>query len=178
MNGSSKKVAVCGVTAALSITTLFFGFLFPFTTYACPAIAAILLLPISYEYHEKTAFTLYIAVSMLAIFLIPDKELVLIYVVVFGLYTILKFKIDSIKSTIVKITLKIIYVNLALLICYSLLLIVFPVQALLQEFAQFSFIAVILMILTFNVVFIVYDFALSRFFIVYYYRLRPIIFKK
>ncbi|MEG0092329.1 MAG: hypothetical protein RSA20_10945, partial [Oscillospiraceae bacterium] len=85
---NSKKIALCGVIGALSITILLFGFMVPFATYACPAIAAFLLLPIAYEFKEKTAFTLYAAVSFLAIFLIPDKELAMMYIMVFGLYTV------------------------------------------------------------------------------------------
>ena len=82
------KVALCGVIGGLCITILVMGYLFPFATYACPAAAACMIIPVLYEYRQKTAFTLYAAVSFLAIMLVPEQEMVFMFIFVYGFYNI------------------------------------------------------------------------------------------
>lgn len=174
---NSRKIAFCGVTGALSITILLFGFLMPFSTYACPAIAACLLLPIVYEYKEKIAFTLYLAVSFLSLFLIPDKELSMMYILVFGLYTVFKFLVDKIKPRFLKVFVKILYSVASTSVCYLLLLIIFPIPILVDDFKGMTSLFIFLLLALFVVTFLLYDFALSKLLLVYKYKLRPKLFK-
>ncbi|MEG1862866.1 MAG: hypothetical protein RR198_04580 [Oscillospiraceae bacterium] len=178
MRTDSKKIALCGLTAALSVVILLMGFLFPFATYACPAAAACLILPIVYEYKEKTAFTLYAAISFLAFFLVPDKELTFMFVFVFGLYTVIKFSIDRKKSKVLKLILKLCYVNCSLFVSYGLLLLIFPVQSLVAEFGEFGMGFIVLFMALFNVVFLLYDKAVEKVLLLYIYRFRSKIFKR
>lgn len=174
---NAMKIALCGVTGALCITILMMGFLFPFATYACPAAAAGLLLPIAYEYKQKTAFTLYVAVSFLSLMLVPEQELVFMYIFVFGLYTVLKFSVDRIKSKALRFAAKLAYINMSLAVSYGLLLIIFPVAALINEFSGYSFGFMALLVTMFNLTFFLYDKAIEKLLIIYVYRLRPKIFK-
>ena len=80
MKKQTMKIALCGVLGALSVTMLLMGFLFPFATYVCPAISASLLLIIVYEYGVKTGLTLYAAVSFLGLMMVPDQELVFMFI--------------------------------------------------------------------------------------------------
>lgn len=178
MKNNTQKIALCGVTAALATVLLLMGFLFPFATYACPAAAACLLLPIVYEYKEKTAFTLYCAISFLALFLVPDKELTFMFIFVFGLYTVIKFSIDRLKSKPIKLLLKFLYINVSLAVSYGILLFIFPVQALLSEFSDYSLAFMALLLLMFNVTFFIYDKAVEKVLILYVYKFRPKLFKK
>ena len=72
---NTKRIALCGMFGALSVTIMLLGSLIPFATYMCPAIAAFFILPIVYEYKEKTSFMLYLAVSILSLILVAEKEL-------------------------------------------------------------------------------------------------------
>ncbi len=175
---SSMKIALCGMTGALCITFLLMGFLFPFATYASPAAAACLLMPIVYEYRQKTAFTLYIAVSFLAFMLVPETEAVFMFIFVFGLYTVLKFSIDKIKSKPLRYFAKFVYINLSLAVSYGLLLIVFPVAVLVNEFAGYTMGFMILLVILFNITFFIYDKAVEKVLIIYVYRLRPKLFHR
>ena len=63
---NAMKIAFCGITAGLCTAVMLMGYLFPFATYVCPAMASVLLFPIAYEYGAKTSFTVYLAVSFLS----------------------------------------------------------------------------------------------------------------
>ncbi|MBP1551091.1 MAG: hypothetical protein J6C04_02305 [Oscillospiraceae bacterium] len=174
---SSKKIALCGMFGALSITILLIGFMIPMATYACPALAAFFLLPIAYEYKEKTAFTLYLAVSALALILIPEKEFVLMYVFVFGLYTAFKFKADKIKPKLLQLLLKSLFAFLSTLFCYVLLLVVFPNPLLAGEIGDAGIALIAAFFIVFVITFLMYDFAAGKMFLVYKYKMRPKLFK-
>ena len=174
---NTMKIALCGVTGALCITILMMGFLFPFATYACPAIAACLLLPIVYEYRQKTAFTLYIAVSFMALMLVPEQELVFMFIFVFGLYTVIKFSVDRIKNKIIRFMAKLAYINISLGVSYGILLFIFPVAALVNEFSGYTMGFAALLVAMFNLTFFLYDKAVEKVLIIYVYRLRPKLFR-
>ena len=167
------KIALCGVMGALSVTILLMGFLFPFATYACPAIAAAFLLPVVYEFKEKTAFTLFVAVSFLGLMMVPDQELVFMYIFVFGLYTVIKMSVDRMKSKPLKLLAKFAYINISLAVVYSILLLIFPVAALVNEFSTYSMGFVVLLFAMFNLTFFLYDKAVEKILIIYVYRFRP-----
>lgn len=175
---NSKKIALCGVTGALSITILALGFMIPLMTYTAPALAACLILPIVYEFKEKSAFTLYLSVSFLALFLLPDKELALMYALLFGFYTVFKLKIDRIKPVLLRAAIKLFYPIIATGACYGLLLIVFPSPSLISDFQDASNAFLTLIFVLFIITFIIYDIALTKVFLIYRYKLRSKIFKR
>ncbi len=174
---NTKKIALCGVFGALSITLLLMGSIIPMATYACPAFAAILILPIVYEYKEKTAFTMYFSVSLLSVILIPEKEFVMMYVFVFGLYTVFKFKFDKIKPKIIQFIIKCLYAIISTVICYSILLFIFPNPILTNELSEATSWIIIAFFILFSLTFILYDFAATIMFRLYHYKFRKRIFR-
>ena len=172
MKKHTMKIALCGVMGALCVSILLMGFLFPFATYVCPAIAGGFLMPVVYEYREKTAFTLYLAVSILGLMLVPDQELVFMFIFVFGLYTVVKMPIDRIKNKPLKFLIKLVYINIMLVVVYSILLFIFPVAVLVNEFAGYSMAFVGVLFAMFNLTFFLYDKAVEKVLIIYVYRFR------
>ena len=63
----SGKVAFCGMMVALSVALMLTGGLVPIATYCAPMLGGILLLPIMLEYGRKTAWTAYIATSLIVL---------------------------------------------------------------------------------------------------------------
>lgn len=170
---STKKLALCGVFGALSVTVMLLGSIIPMATYMCPAIAAFFLLPVVYEYKEKTAFTLYLVVSILSMLLVAEKEYAVMYAFVFGLYTVFKFKADKIKPKILQYTLKALYAAVMTVACYSVMLFVFTSPALLSDFEGMTVWLAVAFVVLFTITFVLYDIAAGKMFILYYYRLRP-----
>ena len=174
---NTMKMALCGITAALCIVILMMGFLFPFATYVCPAAAAMLLMPIVYEYRQKTAFTLYVAVSFLGLMLVPEQEMIMMFIFVFGLYTVIKISVDRIKNKSLRFIAKFAYINLSLVAVYGLLLIIFPVAVLVNEFSGYGLGFIALLAVMFNLTFFLYDKAVEKLLIIYVYRFRPKLFR-
>ena len=174
---NSKKIALCGMFGALSVTILLIGFMIPMATYICPAIAAFFLLPVAYEYKEKTAFTMYLAVSALSLILIPEKEFVMMYVFVFGLYTAFKFKADKIKPKFLQFTLKALYGFISVFLCYAILLTVFPNPVLTGEISEAGIALITAFFIVFVITFLMYDFAVGKMFLIYRYKMRSKLFK-
>ena len=93
----SQKIALCGVLSALSVVVLLVGNVLQIGTYAAPMLASFLLIPVLEDYGKKYALLLYAVVSLLSLFLVPDKELVLFYVLVLGYYPVLRVRLNNIR---------------------------------------------------------------------------------
>jgi len=175
---NTKKIALCGMFGALSITVMLLGSIIPMATYMCPAIAAFFILPIVHEYEEKTGFMLYLVVSILSMLLVAEKEFALIYVFVFGLYSVFKFRADRIKPKFIQYLLKALYCTIMTALCYGLLLFVFPSPLLTEEFGELTLWFGIAFLALFTITFLLFDFACSKMFILYKYYMRPKLIKK
>ena len=117
----SQKIALCGVLSALSVVLLLVGNVLQIGTYAAPMLASFLLIPVLEDYGKKYALLLYAVVSLLSLFLVPDKELVLFYVLVLGYYPVLRVKLNTIKSRWVRWIIKFSVFNAATVLVYLLL---------------------------------------------------------
>lgn len=177
MKSNTMKIALCGVLGALAVTILMMGFLFPFATYVCPAMAACLLLIIVYEYGVKTGLTLYAAISCLGLMLVPDQELVFMFIFVFGLYSVIKMPLDRKLGKKTRLIAKFAYINISLIISYGILLFIFPVAALVNEFRDYGAPFVALLVAMFWLVFFMYDKASESVLIIYIIKFRKMFFR-
>ena len=96
-NRLSFRVAFCGVLAALMIAVMLLGTMIPTTTYICPALAGVLLLPVVWEFGFRTGALLYLAVALLSLILSPNKEAALFFVLLFGWYPLLRPKLQHLR---------------------------------------------------------------------------------
>ena len=175
---NTKRIALCGMFGALSVTVMLMGSIIPFATYMCPAIAAFFILPIVYEYKEKTGFMLYLAVSILSVLLVAEKEFAFVYIFIFGLYCVFKFRMDKIKPVFLQYAAKSLYCLVATALCYGLLLFVFPSPLLTEDFGDFTLWLGIAFLVLITLVFLMFDFASKKMFILYHYYLRPKLIRK
>lgn len=178
MHQSSRKMALCGVLAALSSAVMFACGLIPLATFATPALAGLFLLPLVIEFGPGSALMAYAAVGILSLMVVPDKEVSFTFIFLLGWYPAIKPSLDKLRPAIIQWLVKAFLFNLCVFAMYGLLLFVFPLGSVVEEFADATvFFTVGLMALA-NVAFIVYDLALARMRTVYIYRLRPKLFKK
>ena len=131
----SQKIALCGVLSALSVVVLLVGNVLQIGTYAAPMLASFLLIPVLEDYGKKYALLLYAVVSLLSLFLVPDKELVLFYVLVLGYYPVLRVRLNNIRRSVLRWMAKFGCVNAAVVVMYALLIVVLAPPELVQEFA-------------------------------------------
>ncbi len=157
----SRRMALCGMMAALSVVILCLGGMIPLATFACPMLAMICLIPAVCEYRAGTATLLYAAVAVLALLLCPDKEIALLYTFL-GWYPGIRSWLDKLPRLLggaVKCGL----FTAAVLAMYALVLYLFRLEAVVEEFAEYSTAMVAGLLVLGNVTFLVFDQVLARF---------------
>ena len=166
---TTTMISVCGLFAALSVVIMLASYL-GVTTYAVPAIAGALLVIIYLEFSAKNAFTVYLAVSVLS-FLICEKEAALCYALFFGYYPILKAYIERIHNKSVQWITKILLftVSFTIVTVLAILFLGIPVSEINMGFGVWGIIAFALAV---EVMFVLYDIAMTRIITLYIVRYR------
>ena len=122
----SRRIALAGVFGALSLTFMLVGGILPLATFAAPAIAGILIMPVAIEFGRKTGWLLYAAIGLLSLLLVSDREMSLIFLFFFGFYPLLKTNIERLRTHTARILVKFDVFNLCIAGMYALILLVFP----------------------------------------------------
>lgn len=118
---NSRQMALCGLLSALAAVILLLGGAMGIGTFAAPVLAMTALLPVLEECGPRAAGTAYAAVSILALLLVPDRELALVYAG-FGWYPILRPRVARIPSRLVRTAVRLAVCNGVILVLYGLLL--------------------------------------------------------
>lgn len=166
----SRRTALCGLLAALSVVILLLGGIIPLATFACPVLAMICLLPVVIAYGGGTSLLVYAAVSILALLLCADKELACLYLFL-GWYPTLRPRLARLSRPL-QLAVKCGLFSLSMVVMYTLLLHLFQMEALLEEFQTYSTIALTGLLLFGNITFLVFDRALGILSIVFQRKLR------
>ena len=167
----ASKTAIGGMAAALSVVLLIPTALDLFV-YALPALAGFLTLFCVIELGKGWAFGVYGATSILSLLLVPNKEAAVMYVAFFGYYAIVKALLENSKlPRAAEYLLKFLVFNAAVVSAYLVLIYVFgmPLDDVLglDGDVWWAKYALPVMLVSGNVVFLVFDFALTRMAMVY-----------
>ncbi len=161
-NLKSKRIAVCGILSALSLTCMLMGSFFPFSSFLAPAISGILILPVVLEYKLSTGCVMFAAISLLSLFIAPNKESVAIFIAILGWYPFVKLSLDKLKYKVLLWVLKITIFNTCVALVYLFIIVIFPIGAVVAEFESMSFYFVMILVIVANITFVIYDKALER----------------
>ena len=167
---NSSRTALGGIIAALSVTMMLLTTVIPVLSYALPAIAGVLLILIVIEVDKKWAFGVYAAVSLLSLLILPDKEAAMMYVFFFGHYPIMKAILEGKCKGFVLWLFKFLLFNVSVVAAYLIIIYVFQLPF--EEMEEYGKWAVYGLLGLGNIVFIVYDIALSRLVMLYELKLR------
>ncbi len=168
---NTKRLAACGVLAALALAVMFLGGVIPFATIACPVLSSLVLIPVYVEFGGKWGWTWFLAVAVLAAFLAPEKESAILFVF-FGYYPMLKKYFGRLPK-LLKYAVKFLYVNVTVFAAYALMLYVFDLTAVMEDFAEVEKWMLAVMLVLANISFFVYDVLIDRLEVMYHVRLRP-----
>lgn len=173
----SFKLVYSGMMCALSLVVMFLSSLIPTAEYAIPAIAGIFLVAIVVEAGFKSAVLGYVVVSILSALIVPNKQAVIAFIVFLGFYPILKGRFEMFNNKIKEWTAKIITFNICIVFGYYLLVTVVGINNVLNTFDNIYLILLAGLFVA-NIVFVVYDLALSRVISLYIFSIRKKIIKK
>ena len=161
----SGKIALGGLLTALGLVLMFLTGLIPIGTYALPAIAGVLLIVAVIEIGAKWAWMIYAAVAVLSLLFAPDKEAALLFVFFFGYYPVLKSYLERISNKALSWISKFAVFNAAVVACF--LLAVNFLQLPEDSFTIFGIYLPWVFLILGNVVFLIYDIALSGLVVTY-----------
>lgn len=162
----SAKTAIGAMVTALSVVILIPSAL-QVLVYTLPAMAGMLTMFAVVEIDKKWAIGSYAATSLIGLMFVANKEAVIYYVAFFGYYPVLKAVLESRMPRAVEYVLKFLVFNASIIFSGVVLVKVFgmPYEDLLGidgESAFFTKYALPIMLGMGNVVFILYDVALTR----------------
>jgi len=150
---------------------MFLGGVFYIFSYTMPLLLGLLMLMLNKTFGKSCAFITYASVSILSMILVTDKEGVLLYILFFGYYPIIKSRLDTVKFKPLRAIAKLLLFNLALAVSELLAFYVFGIPFF--EDGIESALVVIFFAVAMNLIFIMFEFLLNKYFILYEKRLEP-----
>lgn len=150
---NSKVIAYSGVATALSVVMLFLGSIFWVLGYTMPLVASLVMIILLDSISQKSALLTFVSTSVISFILLNDKECVLLYVLFFGYYPLIRDKINEIKPKFLSYLLKFVSFNAAMVLTQILCVYVFgiPFDDMLGKWG------IVVFALCLNLVFVVFD---------------------
>lgn len=168
MKRQSTRVALCGIISSVSVVLMFMTGLVPFLTYTLPAVSGALLAIIVIEINKKWATGAYIAISLLSLLIVADKEAAMFFVAFFGYYPIIKEVIENKLPKVLEWIVKLLLFNVAAVVAYAVIIYVFGIPF--DEMEEYGKYSILLLLAMGNVIFILYDYCMTSLITLYYQR--------
>ena len=165
-NQRTHDLALSSLRCALAVVFLWLSGILPLATYGWPILASFTLVIEREECKRGYAWCCFAAIAILGLLLCADKEAALVFTFL-GYYPLLKPRFDTIKAKIPRCAAKLALCAVTMGAMYSLILFVFQLDAVVQEFnatAPWLLWATVALGL---LLFFVYDLALARLTAVY-----------
>lgn len=158
MGTESRRIAVGGMMAALAVVLMAMGGMIPVATYVIPMLCMFLLRFVFGSCGRRIAWAWYGAVALLGLLFCPDKEAAAVFAAL-GYYPIVKPKLDKARLPWLW---KGLLFNGTVLILYWLLLNLFGLQQVVQDFEEIGTIMTVILLVMGNLVFLLIDILLGR----------------
>ena len=150
---NSKVIAYSGVATALSVVMLFLGSIVWVLGYTMPLVASLIMIVLLESVSKKSALLTFVSTSVIYFILLNDKEFVLLYVLFFGYYPLIRDKLNDIKPIFLSYLLKFVSFNAAMVLTQVLCVYVFgiPFDDMLGKWG------IVVFAFCLNLVFVVFD---------------------
>ena len=143
--------------AALAVALMSMGTLIPVATFVCPMLCMCMLALVLKKTNDRIAWAWYGAVAILSLLLAPDKEAAAVFTFL-GYYPVVKPKLDKLP---LRWLWKGILFNVSVCVMYWLLMHLFGMAQLMEEFAEMGTVMLIVTLLMGNATFFLLDRLLS-----------------
>ena len=170
MKAKSIKIALGGVIAALSVVLMMTSGVITSLGYTVPMIAGLLLMVLVMEFGTRFTFLVYIAVSIISIFILGNKESAILYISFFGYYPIIKSIFEKKLKKILCWVCKYIVFNIAMCAFYFI-----TSKILMISYDDVEFLgkySLLLLLAAGNILFLMYDILLTRLITIYIFKWR------
>lgn len=151
-------IAFGGMMAALALVIMNLVGLIPVATFVCPILYMVILELVRKLCGSRIGWAWYGTVAILSVLLAPDKEAAAIFVFL-GYYPMLKPALDKLKFGL---ALKLLLFNGVILLMYWLLIHLFGLADIAQEFRELGMLMTVITLLMGNLIFFMTDKILGR----------------
>ena len=118
-NLKAKDLALGGILTSLTIIVLFINILIPINTFAILTISSCFVPIAIIRSNVRVGIFVYIASSIIGFFLVP-LDIMIPYILYFGIYGLVKFYIEKLRNIPLEILLKLSFSNIMLILGYIL----------------------------------------------------------
>ena len=173
----TKNLTASAILAAMGVSLLFIGMMIETLDLSMAALASFLCIFAVIELGGKYSWLIYAVTGVLSVILMPFNMAGWFYLLFFGYYPILKERFERLNKTLAW-AVKLIVVNLALTACITLASFLFYSGNMLKALKvmlgaeNWGVYAIIGMWVLVNIVFIIYDIALTRLITFYFIKIR------
>ena len=157
---TTRQIAQGGVLAALAVVILLLGGVIPVGTYLAPMLASLPLIVLLSELPKSLCLGWYAIVALLGALLCPDPETAFVFVFL-GWYPAAKPALDRLPR-LPRAVCKLLIFNAAVAALYALLILVFRLEALVNEARETGTALLIVLLLLGNLSFLLFDLVLRR----------------
>lgn len=153
-----KNLTLSSILVALTIILLALNTILPISTLSILTIASVLIPIAIIKTTLRNSILVYVASSLLGLLLLP-KDIVILYIMFFGIYGLIKFIIEKLNNIYYEIPLKLIFSSLILILYYFIF----------NSFVNLTNITlpIYMTFIGANVVFLIYDYALTMLISIY-----------
>lgn len=169
------KIAFSGISSALCVIIMFMTGIFPALSIVLPMTAGLIVLITSSELSINWALLTYISTSILSLIITFDKEAVLIFIMFFGYYPVLRFIINNIKSKKIRWILKFLVFNTAIFFFFIFTTYILKITAFLEEIKSIGKYGIPAILGMANLTFVLYEYNLDIFYEIYNRRIKPVL---
>ena len=163
MKHKSSQVAIGGMASGLCLLLMFLTGMIPFSEYACPTFAGLVLIAVAEEMGRKTAFIVYGATALLSLLLAPSKEAAILFLFFFGYYPVLRTILEQrVGVKLLRLVAKLLLYNVMIVLGYLVVINVLGIPDILEEFGSFGKYPALVLLLFGNVFFLVYDYTVGN----------------
>ncbi len=153
MRNNSKRIALCGMLAAVAVVIMCLGGLIPVATYACPMLCCLTQFLVFRFCGRRLAWTWFLVVSILSLLMGPDKEAAMVFLAVGG-YPMLKPVLENKRLGAL---LKCVYFNFSILLVYIVMIYIIGLQEVAAENLEFGLLGLGVILLLGNLTFFMLD---------------------
>lgn len=169
----SYRIALGGTLASMCLLSQFITGVFPVFYIIMPMICGILVTVMAMETSVWWGFLMYLAVGTLSLFVTPNKDAALIFILFFGHYPLIRPCLRRLKLRPLIYGAKLLIYNACILAYFFMTVYLFGMDELLEEMGEFGKYGAYILLGTANMMFVSYDYLMDVAMDVYRRRLHP-----
>ncbi|MBR1864624.1 MAG: hypothetical protein IJ806_11125 [Ruminococcus sp.] len=155
------RVALGGICTAVCLLLMFCSTFLPVMSYTAAIFSGFLMVVMIVEADMTYAVVTYFAVSLLSVFITPNYEASLLFIMFMGYYPMVKFVLDRSLRTLPRRVIKFLMFNAAVTLYYNVFKYFFTSVDMLEGMEMFGRYALLVLWLLAQVCFVTSDFALT-----------------